>query len=103
MYKNHLLKGVSKGAFSQEEAEKRFSSWMVGKESKVQAKKDALLDTKQADLKGRLAQELKVQEEKRNKLEAKRAKKLAATIEAIQESKEEASTTESSAEAEPQA
>lgn len=35
MYKKHLLRGVNKGAFSVEEAEKRFSEWLVDHESKV--------------------------------------------------------------------
>jgi small subunit ribosomal protein S16 len=35
MYKKHLLRGVSKGAFSAEEAEKRFNEWLVDHESKM--------------------------------------------------------------------
>lgn len=103
MYKNHLLKGVAKGAFNQEEAEKRFTSWTADKELKIQAKKDSLLTVKEADLKDRLAQELKVQEDKRKKLEAKRAEKLAATIEAIQESNVETAEKETTTEAETEA
>ena len=36
IYKNHLDRGVTKGAFSQEEADKRFEDWMKAKEDKVQ-------------------------------------------------------------------
>ena len=42
IYKNHLDKGVTKGAFSQEEAEKRFEEWMKSKEDKITAKTDGL-------------------------------------------------------------
>ncbi|WP_313252441.1 30S ribosomal protein S16 [Empedobacter sp.] len=40
--KKHLLGGVAKGAFSQEEADKRFDAWLEAKCEKVQAKKDGL-------------------------------------------------------------
>ena len=42
MMKKHLLGGVAKGAFSQEEADKRFDAWLEAKGEKVQAKKDGL-------------------------------------------------------------
>ncbi|WP_343487279.1 30S ribosomal protein S16 [Allomuricauda sp. d1] len=42
MMKKHLLGGVTKGAFSEEEAEKRFAAWLEEKEAKVQAKRDGL-------------------------------------------------------------
>ena len=35
LMKKHLLEGVRKGAFSEEEAEKRFSSWIEEKSKKV--------------------------------------------------------------------
>ena len=35
LMKKHLLEGVRKGAFSEEEAEKRFTAWMEGKNKKV--------------------------------------------------------------------
>ncbi|MBT3418230.1 MAG: 30S ribosomal protein S16 [Flavobacteriales bacterium] len=38
MMKKHLLEGVRKGAFSEEEAEKRFTTWMEGKNKKVSDK-----------------------------------------------------------------
>ena len=42
MMKKHLLSGVAKGAFSEEEAEKRFETWLAEKESKAEAKKGEL-------------------------------------------------------------
>ena len=40
MLKKHLLVGVKKGAFSEEEAEKRFQAWLAEKEAKIQAHQD---------------------------------------------------------------
>ena len=42
MMKKHLLGGVAKGAFSEEDAEKKFAAWLQEKEAKVQAKKDGM-------------------------------------------------------------
>ncbi len=42
LYKNHLDKGVKKGAFTAEEADKRFEAWMKEKEAKVEAKRSGL-------------------------------------------------------------
>ncbi len=41
-YHAHLIRGVAKGAFSEEEAENRFKTWLDAKENKVQAKEDAV-------------------------------------------------------------
>ena len=40
MLKKHLLVGVNKGAFSEDEAEKRFQAWLVEKEAKIKAHQD---------------------------------------------------------------
>ena len=42
MLKNHLAGGVEKGAFTEEEAEKKFQAWLDEKAAKVEAKKDGL-------------------------------------------------------------
>jgi len=42
MMKKHLMAGVAKGAFNEEEAEKRFAAWMENKESQVADKKSGL-------------------------------------------------------------
>ena len=39
MMKHHLNRGVKKGAFSQEEADKRFAAWLEEKQAKIQVKK----------------------------------------------------------------
>ncbi len=38
LYKKHLLEGVKKGAFTEEEAEKRFAAWLEEKQKKLQEK-----------------------------------------------------------------
>ena len=43
MMKKHLLEGVRKGAFSEEEAEKRFAVWMEGKNKQVADKSASVL------------------------------------------------------------
>ena len=47
LYKNHLLKGVVKGALTEAEVEKKFDKWLKEKEAKVQSKIDSL--SKNAD------------------------------------------------------
>ena len=42
MLKHHLAGGVRKGAFSEEEAEKKFNAWLEEKSAKIEAKKDGL-------------------------------------------------------------
>jgi small subunit ribosomal protein S16 len=57
MMKHHLNGGVRKGAFSQEEADKRFDAWLSEKQAKIQAKIDGL-DKDQANA---LAQRLEAE------------------------------------------
>jgi small subunit ribosomal protein S16 len=42
MLKKHLLEGVKKGAFNEEEAEKRFQAWLEEKTGKVASKEEQL-------------------------------------------------------------
>ena len=46
LMKKHLLGGVAKGAFSAEEAEKKFDAWLDERANAVQAKKDGLAKSK---------------------------------------------------------
>lgn len=41
LYKKHLQRGVSKGAFSQEEADKKFAEWVADKSTRIQSRIDA--------------------------------------------------------------
>ena len=62
LMKRHLLKGVQKGAFSEEEAEKRFQDWMKQKEGKIEAKRDRLAKEKEDYIRKRIEHEVKVSE-----------------------------------------
>jgi len=42
IYKNHLDKGVVKGAMTQEQADKKFAAWLSEKEGKIDGKKEGL-------------------------------------------------------------
>lgn len=60
LYKKHLLGGVKKGAFSMEEAEKRFAAWLEEKSSKVAQKTNKLAKAK-ADAKAKALETEKAQ------------------------------------------
>ncbi len=64
MYKNHLQKGVSKGALTQELADAKFEKWLTEKEAKISGKATRVLSGKQDELKKRLAAESAVKEAK---------------------------------------
>ena len=57
MMKKHLMAGVAKGAFNEEEAENRFSAWMEKKEGQVTDKKAGLKQAALAAEKAALAAE----------------------------------------------
>ena len=74
MYKKHLVEGVRKNAFSEEEAEKKFTLWLTGKEAKIQAKISSL-DQKKTDSKTkRMEHEAKVNEARAKAIAKKNAK-----------------------------
>jgi len=62
LLKKHLKGGVKKGAFSEEEAEKRFQKWLEEKEKAIQAKKDGLTVSKEQAKKEKDEAEKKVNE-----------------------------------------
>ena len=57
MMKKHLMTGVAKGAFNEEEAEKRFKEWMDNKEQQVSERKEELKKAALAAEKANLAAE----------------------------------------------
>ena len=85
MYKKHLQRGVTKGAFDQEEADKRFNEWAEAKMSKVQE---------------RMALELKKIEDKRAKRNEDESAKRSAKLLAKEEAETAAETEEETVEAE---
>lgn len=96
LMKKHLLEGVKKGAFNEEEAEKRFKAWLAEKEAKISSKVSNLeLAQREAD-KARLEAERKVKEQKAQEL----AKKFAAEAEAAKAAQEAEKAEEAEAKAE---
>jgi len=79
LYRKHLLGGVSKGAFTEEEAERRFDVWMAEKESKIQGKKDRLAKESETEKKARMESEAQIKEERAAAL-AKKEADLAAAV-----------------------
>ena len=64
MIKHHLNGGVRKGAFTQEEAEKKFTVWLQEKQAKIQSKIDSLDKDKARDLAVRLESEKAVNQKR---------------------------------------
>tara|TARA_B110000091_G_scaffold192291_1_gene216586 strand:- start:214 stop:822 length:609 start_codon:yes stop_codon:yes gene_type:complete len=78
MHKDHLDRGVLKGALTQEQADKKFDAWMTEKTSKVDGKKDGLVKAADADSKARLAAETEVKNKRSSALLAKQSELAAA-------------------------
>ena len=93
LMKKHLLGGVKKGAFSAEEAEKRFDAWKADKEKQTAKTKEQLAAEKKAAAKVRLEAETAV----KNAKAAELAKKNAAAIEAEVKAAQEEEVTEEAA------
>ena len=64
MIKHHLNGGVKKGAFSQEEADKRFATWLEEKQAKIQMKIDGLDKDEATELAQRLEAEKAVNQKR---------------------------------------
>ncbi|MCK4569303.1 MAG: 30S ribosomal protein S16, partial [Bacteroidales bacterium] len=85
MYKNHLLKGVTKGALTEEQAEAKFQAWLSDKEAKIESKvKESELAKKDADKKAFEIEKL-VKENRAKEITAKRAAAVEKQVEAAKE------------------
>ncbi len=78
MYKKHLIGGVSKGAFTAEEADVKFAQWLTSKTSQIDANNSKLSSDKDAAASARFALEVKVKEDRAKAIDAKRAAAVAA-------------------------
>jgi small subunit ribosomal protein S16 len=81
LFKNHLLKGVAKGALTIEQAEAKFQVWLQEKEAKIQTKKNEIHLTKKESLKKRHEAEIKANLAKAQEVAKKKAKELAKQLE----------------------
>src|ERR1051326_5294484 len=73
MYKNHLLKGIAKGALTKEQADAKFEKWLSEKNSKVEGKIAKLATAKSDHYKKRMEAEAAAKEAKTAKIAAKQA------------------------------
>ena len=73
LYKNHLLKGVAKGALTEAEADKKFEAWKKEKEAKIQAKIDGLAKESQKQAADILAKEKAQSDERAKEIAEKNA------------------------------
>ena len=73
LYKKHLMAGVKRGAFDEEEAQRRLEKWLAEKEAKIQAKKESIEGEVSAKTKKFLEAETKKKEEKAAAIAAKNA------------------------------
>ncbi len=71
MIKHHLNGGVRKGAFTQEEADNKFTAWLEEKQAKIQTKIDSLDKDKAKDLAMRLESEKAINQKRITDLLAK--------------------------------
>ncbi|KAA6349226.1 30S ribosomal protein S16 [termite gut metagenome] len=89
--KKHLLGGVAKGAFSEEEAEARFAAWKSNKQSGLAALKVKQEEAQKVETKARLEAEKKVNEVRAKALAAKKVIEVSpevAPVEPVSEEKE---------------
>ncbi len=89
LMKKHLLEGAKKGAFSEEEAEKRFEAWLTDKKAKLQGELEKVSKAKSDAEKEALEREIKVNAERAAEI-AKRKEAEAAPAEEATEETEDA-------------
>jgi small subunit ribosomal protein S16 len=97
MMKKHLLEGVRKGAFSDQEAESRFQKWSAEKDARVKAQTEIVFKGKADEKKKRLEAETKIKEARAEEL----AKKLKAQAEESKVQVSEDAVSESEAAVQP--
>ena len=74
LYKNHLAKGIAKGAFDQEAADAKFEKWQAEKQAKIANKISQRAQESKSVMKKRLEAEAKIKEDREQALAAKQAK-----------------------------
>ena len=94
MMKKHLLEGVRKGAFSEEEAEKRFTAWMEGKNKQVADKSASVLKANEDAKKAAFDVEKAKNEARAADIAAKNTPVVEETTEEVVEETTEATTEE---------
>ncbi|MCD4665847.1 MAG: 30S ribosomal protein S16 [Bacteroidales bacterium] len=97
LYKNHLLKGIKKGALTQEQADAKFDAWLKEKEEKIAGNRTEIILAEKDTKKKLLEAEKKINEERAKVFAAKRLAELEG--EAAKKAEEETSEADVPAEA----
>ncbi|HVA97251.1 MAG TPA: 30S ribosomal protein S16 [Bacteroidia bacterium] len=71
MYRNHLAKGITKGALTQEQADAKFEKWIAEKDNKISGKVSGLATKKAEAAKKQLASETELNKKRAAKIAAK--------------------------------
>jgi len=103
MLMKHLKGGVAKGAFNEEEAQRRFNAWKAQKDAQLGKISKAEADKKAAEAKRLLAQEEEANKAKAEAVAAKRKAAAEALAAAAQEAAQEAAAAEAAQEEAPAA
>lgn len=98
LYKNHLIKGIKKGALTQEQADVKFAAWLKEKREKIENKAKQVETDKKGESKKRLDAEKKVNETRAEEIAKKRAAELKAKEKQAEAEGAEEITTEAQAE-----
>ncbi len=85
MYKNHLMGGVAKKAFTLEEAEKRFEAWVATKAIKVSDATNAVREELKKDKDARFEAESKIRQGRLDEIAKKKADEIEAQVAAAKE------------------
>jgi len=99
LLRKHRQGGVAKGAFSQEEADKRWNAWKATKEQKVKSKKQDIFNQDLEARKAAISAEAKVNTERAETIAKRKAEEAAAKAaeEAAARAEEEAIAAEAAA------
>lgn len=102
LYKNHLVKGIAKGALTEAQVEEKFALWLADKDAKIEGKKDGLAKNAAAEKAARLKAEEEAKAAKAAEIEAKNAPVVEETAEEVanetEATEEEATETEATEE-----
>jgi len=85
LHKDHLIRGVKKGAHTLEQAEEKFNQWLESKESKINSKVDTLTSAREVTAKANLERETKMKEAMAAKVLAKNSPLAEEVAEATEE------------------
>jgi small subunit ribosomal protein S16 len=88
LYRNHLAKGVTKGALTEEQAEAKYQGWLKEKEAKIEGNISDIESAEKAEAKARHEAEAKVNNERAAVIAKRKAEAMEAEAPAAEEAPE---------------